>query len=252
MPNFLGGEMCSHIINDPIHQVMVFSDAEKNLINQFIDTELFQRLRRIKQLGCGDLIFPGAVHTRFNHCLGACYLAKRLYQRIAKDSELKKGTKKKQQKIIMIAALLHDVGHGPFSHAFEKLFDEKFKEKLKNNKKTITECKISHDNDWLKKFLEKFKFNNGIKRNDIKNVLLGNRKDYLSDIISSQLDVDRMDYLLRDSHFCGVTYGKFDLKWLISSVKIVETDQKKKAARNIKERHWSIRTLYFSKKVDDT
>ncbi len=206
--------MGSHIINDPVHGVMAFDRDEKKLLKRFIDKELFQRLRRIKQLGCGDLIFPGAVHTRFNHSIGVCYLAKRVCQHLRIG--LKNETERHE---IMVAALLHDVGHGPFSHAFESLFDIKYKEKIKNEL-LVEECKIKHDKEWLKMFIENFpnSFNKKINKKKITSILIDKTEGIASEIISSQLDVDRMDYLLRDSHFCGVPYGKIDLKWLISSL----------------------------------
>lgn len=216
--------MASHIINDPVHRVMAFNEDEKKLIKSFIDSELFQRLRRIKQLGCGDLIFPGAVHTRFNHCIGASYLAKRLHNQLILDLAPKK--KEAEKNVIMIAALLHDVGHGPFSHAFEKLFDKKY-ENAFQKKELIKKCKISHDKEWLKKFIDEFNYKDvSVTAKDIKAVLLDKKDEYLSDIISSQLDVDRMDYLLRDSHFCGVPYGKIDLKWLMSCITTIPVDEK--------------------------
>ena len=207
-----------HIISDPIHDVMVFSMEEKNLIKKYIDSEVFQRLRRIKQLGCGDLVFPGAVHTRFNHSLGACYLAKQLCLHL-NLLEIKNE--------VMIAALLHDIGHGPFSHAFEKIFAdlEDFGDRYS----------ISHDEDWTPKFISSFGedfFNTKILsffKNDSEN-----KYHEYKDIISSQLDVDRLDYLLRDSHFCGVPYGNIDLKWIISCLEIIKIDNKSKLGINSK------------------
>lgn len=108
---------------------------------------------------------------------------------------------------IMMAALLHDIGHGPFSHAFEKMY-KNLSEKNKN-------YRISHDDDWTPKFISSFKeiepgFNEKI--NSFFNHDAGAITHKYKPIISSQLDVDRLDYLLRDSHFCGVPYGNIDLK----------------------------------------
>lgn len=96
----------NHIITDPIHGVMSFSKDEKELIKQFIDKPIFQRLKRIKQLGCADMVFPGAVHTRFSHSLGACYIGKLVCDQL----DINNG----DRKIIMGAALLHDIGHSLF------------------------------------------------------------------------------------------------------------------------------------------
>ncbi|HAT5959816.1 TPA: HD domain-containing protein, partial [Legionella pneumophila] len=187
----------NHIITDPIHGVMSFSKDEKELIKQFIDKPIFQRLKRIKQLGCADMVFPGAVHTRFSHSLGACYIGKLVCDQL----DINNG----DRKIIMGAALLHDIGHGPFSHAFESIF------------KGFGEGKISHDKQWTPKFIDSFECD---LKEDILNVFIDpNHHEYYDPLIASQLDVDRLDYLLRDSHFCGVPYGNIDLQWIISCMK---------------------------------
>ena len=201
-----------HIINDPIHGVMSFDEEEKNLIKSYMDSSTFQRLRRIKQLGCGDLVFPGAVHTRFNHSLGACYLASIVCRHLSIPV--------KTENQIIIAALLHDIGHGPFSHAFEKMY--------KNISNEDPKCQISHDYDWTPKFINSFEESeNGFNKKISEFFMKSGTSDY-QDIISSQLDVDRLDYLLRDSHFCGVPYGSIDLRWIISCLKIVEVGSKKR------------------------
>ncbi|MCW8400934.1 HD domain-containing protein, partial [Legionella sp. PATHC038] len=162
---------------------MSFTQEEKELIKHYIDTPYFQRLRHIKQLGCGDLIFPGAVHTRFNHSLGACYLAKRVCEKLSINSEKHE---------IMVAALLHDIGHGPFSHAFEEMY--------KNLSKENKSYRLSHDDDWTPKFINSFKER---EKGDNKKICSFFHESELvpfhkyKDIISSQLDVDRLDYLLR-------------------------------------------------------
>jgi HD superfamily phosphohydrolase len=209
-----------HIINDPIHGVMPFTNNQKNIIKKIIDDRVFQRLRRIKQLGCGDLIFPGAVHTRFNHMLGVCYLAKKIASYLVEE---RRGNQSVEE--IMVSGLLHDVGHGPFSHAFEKVFIADI-DKIKG-------AKINHDEDWLRKFLEYFRalILPDFDFSKVESILLKKLKaeeKFKSDIISSQLDVDRMDYLLRDSHFCGVPYGKIDLKWLLSCMKLWEVNNEQR------------------------
>ncbi|HGF0738857.1 TPA: HD domain-containing protein [Legionella pneumophila] len=194
----------NHIITDPIHEVMSFDQEEKDLIKEFIDLPIFQRLKRIKQLGCADMVFPGAVHTRFSHSLGACYIAK-----LACDQLDING---KDRQIIMGASLLHDIGHGPFSHAFESIFDG------------LGPAAISHDEHWTPKFIDSI--NSELSR-DIGRVFSDSFSGYYKPLISSQLDVDRLDYLLRDSHFCGVPYGNIDLKWIISCMKIEKVDGKR-------------------------
>lgn len=206
-----------HVIKDPVHGTMQFSSAENNWIKPFIDSPHFQRLRHIKQLGLGDFIFPGAVHTRFNHCLGCSYIASQIARKI--------GLSEEECQLVVIACLLHDIGHGPFSHAFEDIFHNKL---------------IRHE-DWTPFFLADYKtnafftkFNRLNPRHPLteeKFLLIlemimhqSQEKRVLNDIVSSQLDADRLDYLLRDSHFCGVTYGEFDLRWLLNCMSIVNTD----------------------------
>jgi len=204
-----------HIIKDPVHGSMQFTDEENNWIKPFMDSTNFQRLRHIKQLGLGDLVFPGAVHTRFNHAVGCCYIAGQIATKLALSKE--------ERKVVMIAGLLHDIGHGPFSHAFEGIF----------YKNTI------HHEDWTPLFLTEYlvpefidKFN---ERNPeqplskkefvtIKNLIMHKetKQKLLADIVSSQLDADRLDYLRRDSHFCGVKYGEYDFSWLLHCLSAVK------------------------------
>jgi HD superfamily phosphohydrolase len=206
----------THVIKDPVHGTMQFTTAENSWIKPFIDSPNFQRLRHIKQLGMGDFIFPGAVHTRFNHCIGCAYVASQVAHKIGLSDE--------ERQLVIIACLLHDIGHGPFSHAFEDVFHNKI---------------IRHE-DWTPFFLADYKtetffnyYNQCNPRHTlteekfklIENMIMhkSRGKRVLSDIVSSQLDADRLDYLLRDSHFCGVTYGQFDLHWMLNCMTIVNS-----------------------------
>ncbi len=208
----------AHVIKDPVHGTMQFTTLENNWIKPFIDSPTFQRLRHIKQLGMGDLIFPGAVHTRFNHSLGCSYVASQIAHRV--------GLSEEERQLVIIACLLHDVGHGPFSHAFEDVFHAK---------------RIRHE-DWTPFFLADYRnqtffshFNQSNPRHQlsdekfklIEDMIMhkSHRKRVLADIVSSQLDADRLDYLLRDSHFCGVSYGEFDFRWMLNCMTIVNSPQ---------------------------
>lgn len=205
-----------HVIKDPVHGTLQFTSHEDAWVKPFIDSPNFQRLRHIKQLGLGDFIFPGAVHTRFNHCLGCSYVAGQIAQKIGLADE--------ERQLVMIACLLHDIGHGPFSHAFEGIFHDK---------------SIRHE-DWTPYFLADFStdefFAHYNKRNPaypltrekfklIADMIMHQpvAKQVLADIVSSQLDADRLDYLLRDGHFCGVRYGEFDFRWMLHCMTIVDT-----------------------------
>lgn len=207
-----------HVIKDPVHGTMQFTSTEDSWVKPFIDSPNFQRLRHIKQLGLGDFIFPGAVHSRFNHCLGCCYVASQIAQKIGLVDE--------ERQLVMIACLLHDIGHGPFSHAFEGVFHAKA---------------IQHE-DWTPYFLadygtkEFFQQYNRLnpryhlteeKFKAIADMIMHQavEKHVLADIVSSQLDADRLDYLLRDSHFCGVKYGEYDFRWMLHCLAIVESNE---------------------------
>ncbi len=209
-------ENMTHVIKDPVHGTMQFTRDENNWLKPFIDSTPFQRLRHIKQLGLSDSIFPGAVHTRFNHSLGCAYVAGLISAHIQLPVE--------ERQAVMIACLLHDIGHGPFSHTFENIFTNK---------------SISHE-DWTPFFLNEYKqkdfFLSYNQRNpmhplnDEKFALIEKMimhqspvKRLLADIVSSQLDADRLDYLLRDSHFCGVSYGQFDFRWMLNSMVVAQS-----------------------------
>lgn len=205
-----------HVIKDPVHGTMQFTTVENQWLKPFIDSINFQRLRHIKQLGMGDFIFPGAVHTRFNHCLGCAYVASQIAHKI--------GLAEEEHQLVMIACLLHDIGHGPFSHTFEDVFHKKL---------------IRHET-WTPFFLADYRtqeffsyYNNYNPRHHlsvekfkvIEEMIMHQSpvKRVLADIVSSQLDADRLDYLLRDSHFCGVAYGQFDFRWMLNSMVIVNS-----------------------------
>ncbi len=207
-----------HVIKDPVHGTMQFTTAEDNWIKPFIDSPNFQRLRHIKQLGMGDSIFPGSVHTRFNHCLGCCFTARQIAHKV--------GLAEEERQLVMVACLLHDIGHGPFSHTFEDVFYNKL---------------IRHE-AWTPFFLADYRqgeFFKEYNRHNPRHPLTEEKftlieemimhtspvKRVVSDIVSSQLDADRLDYLLRDSHFCGVAYGEYDFRWMINSMIIVNTER---------------------------
>ncbi len=207
-----------HVIKDPVHGTMQFSTAEDNWIKPFIDSPNFQRLRHIKQLGMGDFIFPGAVHTRFNHCLGCCFTARQIAHKV--------GLAEEEKQLVMIACLLHDIGHGPFSHTFEDVFYNRL---IRHEAWTPFFLADYHTETFFDEYNrrnprqhltdEKFKL--------IEEMIMHNAhgKRVLADIVSSQLDADRLDYLLRDSHFCGVEYGTYDFRWMLNSMVILNTPE---------------------------
>jgi HD superfamily phosphohydrolase len=194
-------------IRDPIH-TFISLDAEQAKI---VDTPIFQRLRNIRQLALASLVYPGALHTRFEHSLGVFHVACEMLRRLG----LENGT---DARAVRFAALLHDLGHGPFSHVSEQslnMFADRgsLPAEQKNEKihELITANLIRRDTAIIKVIGE-----------DIAETVVRLLNDWDGDpvmqaIISGPLDADKLDYLLRDSYFCGVAYGRFDSAQLLRS-----------------------------------
>jgi len=199
------------VLRDPVHR-LIRIDSDDEYILDLIDTPEFQRLRRIRQLGVSSLTYPGAEHSRFSHSIGVFNFAQRileaLKQRYRGEGEAFDYLKK-HQKTVKAAALLHDIGHGPFSHVVERAFDTKKAHELK------TAQIIRDDSSSVGRVLN----THGIAADDVASIIDESTPHFLlKDIVSSQLDADRMDYLLRDSHFAGVAYGAYDPEWLLNSM----------------------------------
>lgn len=178
-------------IRDSIHGNLPLNDFEVEVL----DYPQVQRLRRIKQLGFISLIYPGANHSRFEHSIGTMYLASKLADQLELNEY--------DTELVRIAGLLHDAGHGPFSHVSEAVFDVPHEELTGY---VITKTSIAD------KLSEKF---------DTKEIVdIINGKGKLGPIISGELDMDRMDYLIRDSHYTGVAYGVIDTERIISNLKL--------------------------------
>ena len=186
------------VFNDPVHG---FIRIPHNIIFDIIEHPYFQRLRRIKQLGLTDYVYPGAFHTRFHHALGAFHL---MYKAI--NTLRFKGVhiSEDEEKAALIAILLHDIGHGPFSHTLENC--------LINN--------VSHEaisNIYMKYLNKEF---NGALELAIKIFRNQYEKKFLHQLVSSQLDVDRLDYLSRDSFFTGVSEGVVNFNRIIDMMHV--------------------------------
>jgi HD superfamily phosphohydrolases len=232
--------MTSILINDPIHGVIALP---KKIIHGLIDHPYFQRLRHIKQLGMVDLIFPTAVHTRFSHSIGTAYVAYKMANHLNLSPN--------HAHYALVSALLHDIGHGPFSHAFEELLEKN----TESDQGVVT--KIPHER-WTLHFLKGYETSLGEQGLDYKIVnqlIQGSyfdsaesqtsaNKNTVADIISSQLDADRLDYLLRDSHFCGVSYGKADIEWIITHLSVV-THPNHSSRLAVKETAWRAVEHFF-------
>ncbi|MFW9868062.1 MAG: HD domain-containing protein [Candidatus Thorarchaeota archaeon] len=193
-------------INDPIHGFIGLTDIEAKIIN----SQPYQRLRRIKQLSGGHFVYPTAEHTRFAHCIGVMYLAGLSGRRLLDRMGL--GEQKLQE--VRIAGLLHDIGHGPFSHVFEEVLLEK----RGMNHEDVTEWII------LKSELGDLLEADGISKKRIGDLVRGRQKtkkdSIIAGIVAGQIDSDKMDYLIRDSFYCGVNYGLVDIHRLIDSIEI--------------------------------
>jgi len=208
-------------IRDPIHDLIRFDDdSVDRLLLKLIDCREFQRLKRIKQLGFSDQVFPGATHTRFSHSLGIMWNAKRLLERL---SRLDKPLVSDEDRLVILAgALLHDLGHGPFSHAFEKVtqvpHERRTVEIILDADSEIHQALAAHDS--ALPFRTASLFEEGADLIDDEKLSGYKCPKYLQDIVSSQLDADRWDYLIRDSHFSGTEYGRFDVQWLIDHLEV--------------------------------
>ncbi|HEY3316687.1 MAG TPA: HD domain-containing protein [Bacillota bacterium] len=198
-------------LRDPIHGFIALESREENNI---VDSKVFQRLRRIKQLAMASLVYPGALHTRFEHTLGVAHLSGKLGARLLSSQE--------DRRLVRLAALLHDIGHGPFSHVSEsvlKRFYDKDKVKLDKGQQIhehLTISLIKHNED-LDRLIS------DTERDYISGLLCGQwGSKILKDIVSGPLDADKLDYLLRDSYYCGVKYGIYDLDRLLATFKTLD------------------------------
>lgn len=199
------------VIRDPIHG---YINIEYKVIWEAIDTKEFQRLRRIKQLGGDFQVYPSTEHSRFTHSLGVYEIVRRMVTEI---KSLQSEVSEYEKISVMLAGLLHDIGHGPFSHAFELVTN--------HNHENYTE-KIILGNTEINKVLNKV---SKTLAQDVVNIIRHKHKnDILNQIVSAQLDADRMDYLLRDSYFSATSYGQFDLERMLRTLRVRENEDGKK------------------------
>jgi len=200
-------------LRDPIHGFIPIYDQELEIIQD----PVFQRLRRIKQLSFAYLVYHGAEHSRFGHVVGVMHLVEKALNKI-KENAQKLGTKidisNDDIKLARFAALLHDVGHHPFSHALDETI-------------AIPEKHEKYSTKLVEKHFATM-LGDDVKPKDVNNLILGEAppdKPFLSDLIHSQIDMDRCDYLLRDSYYAGVKYGIYDLDRLLDSLYVTEEKQ---------------------------
>src|SRR3972149_1873066 len=194
-------------MKDPILGYVYVTEAEKEII----DSYPVQRLRRLRQLAGAEYVYPGANHTRFEHSIGVMYLA----GRVAENPNISQYISKDDAEMIRIAGLLHDVGHGPFSHVFEHLLA-----KLDKTHENITQWIV--ENSELKDILSQI----GCNPKEIGKLAIGTlhkpKKAFLDQIISSAVDVDKQDFIVRDTHHTGAEYGYVDIFRLIHALDVLD------------------------------
>ena len=191
----------SFVCRDPVHGLIRFAGADAGLAS-ILDTAAMQRLRRIRQMGFASLVYPGAEHTRFGHALGAAHVAGRVTAALGLPDDIARDVK--------VGALLHDVGHGPFSHAWEVA--------LAGPSHEAWGARILAEDEELRAALARI----APELPERVSALFAKkyRPSYAVKLVSSQLDVDRMDYLLRDAHAAGVGYSAYDLDWVIHALRV--------------------------------
>lgn len=240
-------------IRDPVHGSMYFTDAEVLIL----DTPEYQRLRAIKQLGFSEFSFPGATHNRYLHSLGVGHLAGQVFDSIFRVYPFAKPSARNRfRSAVRLAALLHDVGHGPLSHTTELVMPpvEDLQVKVYQSQalisdeiKNLTTGRRANHEDFTIKFVTESQISEVITKNfpDISplhvaclidktllcpdDFFIDGGTDFrpiLSQLVSSELDVDRMDYLERDSYFCGTNYGKIDSHWLMQNMTFYREENK--------------------------
>ncbi len=207
-------------IRDPVHGLIVFGgsgdgdrDETDRIAWRLLDAPEVQRLRRVRQLGFADLVFPGATHTRFAHSLGVYHMARRLADVVARQHR----RDRERERVALLAALLHDAGHGPFSHAFEAAA-------------RVGAGGAKRHEEWSAEIAAGDTAVNRILREAdaslperIAALLRGEgAPDIYSAIVSSQFDADRLDYIQRDRLMTGVEFGHIDLDWLLDSLEVAE------------------------------
>lgn len=237
--------MREKIIRDPVHDVISFrlerpTDA---LLFRLLNAAEFQRLRRIRQLGMAHLAYPGADHSRYSHSLGVMETARKILARLALDMKIDA----EDEIVTVTAALLHDLGHGPFSHVFERVtgvHHERLGQRVVLDPASeVHRILIQHDKLLPEKIVDLLRCRP--------------KRSVFCDILSSQLDADRLDYLLRDNLHTGSGYGDYDLNWLLHAFTITPTGGRlavtwkgvSAVEAYLQSRYHMYRNVYFHKVV---
>jgi uncharacterized protein len=229
------------IYRDPVHNIIALSDerADDALLMKLVDTPEFQRLRHIKQLGLALFTYQGAEHSRFTHALGVMHLMTRVLDRLARRHSISP----EARVVARAAALLHDLGHGPFSHVIEKA--------LAQNHEEWTARIISDPGTCVHALLASF--HPDLPQQVVAAIEHRYSPSFVGQLVSSQLDVDRLDYLLRDSLMTGAKYGNYDLEWIIQALEVDEENDRIYVSSNglyaieeyLQARYYMFRQVYF-------
>lgn len=237
--------MSEKIIRDPVHDVIAF-DLDRpldRLLFALLNAVEFQRLRRIRQLGMAHLAYPGADHSRYSHSLGVMQTARNILHQLRDNTRIDPD----QEALCLVGALLHDLGHGPFSHVFERvsgIHHERLTQRvILDPESEVHRILIQHDTTFPERLVD---FLN-----------CKPRRTFYCDILSSQLDADRFDYLLRDNLMTGSGYGDYDLTWLLHAL-VVDAQADRLAVQwkgvsaveaYLQARYHMYRNVYFHKVV---
>lgn len=200
-------------LRDPVHDLIEFSDTTfERMIWKLLETPEFQRLRRIRQLGFSDLVFPGATHSRLAHSVGVFHTARLLCSVI--EEKLGRGFEQEAAETVICAALVHDLGHGPFSHAFESALD------MQGRHEAWTEKIIGSDS--VSKIMDGYRKNMAA---DVARIFKEETPPNIySSVVSSQFDADRLDYMRRDRMMTGTQIGGIDFTWLLRNLEVCKID----------------------------
>src|SRR6185369_13609868 len=221
----------SDIIRDPLWNNITLDDVAARLV----DTRVFQRLRYVRQLGLAYLVYPGATHTRFEHALGTFHLARRTLAMLAERGDLG-AVSAEECGVVRAAALLHDIGHYPFSHALE-------------------EIGAPHHEEVARSLLESTELGGLLRElvgpdapEAVGALIRGQSTGTLQGLVSGSLDLDKIEYLKRDAFMCGVPYGEIDVDRLINSLVLVDDPATGKPAIGVQEKALSaLESLLFAK-----
>ena len=237
--------MAEKIIRDPVHDVIAFRLEQRTdaLLFRLLSAREVQRLRRIRQLGMASLAYPGADHSRYSHSLGVMETARKIIEQLRRSFYLAED----DVAACLAAALLHDLGHGPFSHVFERVSGVRHE--------ALTERAIREPSSDVNRILSES--DPRMPQRVVDLMRCATPRSVYCDVLSSQLDADRLDYLLRDNLMTGSQYGNYDLGWLLHALTIDESSNRlavnpkgvSAVEAYLQSRYHMYRNVYFHKVV---